>query len=282
MHFSERHAKKGLLRPARYCAERDLEKHMPIVARRRRDAMREGNAEAGRRRSRGSTAVYDDLREDILSLEIAPGSALDEVSLAERFGLSRTPIREALVMLSTEQLVTFLPSRSAIVAPHTMENTPEYLDALVLHARAVCRLAAQERTKAALEAIRLSQRRYEEAVGDLSDISSIVAADLAFHNAVADAGRNQFLCSFYSLSLDYGRRMLLLHYYPQFGRIEAEGTKVEHDALVGAIAAGDGERAEEMATQHIHSLVKVIQRSLEPKLSPSSSLGLGVALAGRH
>ena len=253
---------------------------MPIVARRRRDATSGENVAPGRRRSRGSTAVYDDLREDILSLQIAPGSALDEVSLAARFGLSRTPIREALVMLSTEQLVTFLPSRSAIVAPHTMENTPEYLDALVLHARAVCRLAAQERTTAALEAIRLRQRRYEEAVGDLSDVSSIVASDLAFHNAIAEAGRNQFLCSFYSLSLDYGRRMLLLHYYPRFNRTEAEGTKVEHDALVETIAAGDGQHAEELASRHIHSVVKVIQRSLEPKLPPSSSLGLGVALEG--
>jgi DNA-binding GntR family transcriptional regulator len=255
---------------------------MPIVARRRRDTTSDASLGVNRRRSRGSTAVYDDLREDILSLQIAPGSPLDEVSLAERFGLSRTPIREALAMLSTEQLVTFLPSRSAIVAPHTMENTPEYLDALVLHARAVCRLAAHERTKAALEAIRLRQRGYEEAVDDLSDVSSIVATDLAFHNAVADAGRNEFLCRFYSLSLDYGRRMLLLHYYPWLSRTEAEGTKFEHHALFEAIAAGDGERAEELASRHIHSLVKVIQRSLEPKLSLSSSPSLGVALAGRH
>jgi DNA-binding GntR family transcriptional regulator len=259
-----------------------LEKDLPIVTRRRRDAASDGGAEAGGRRSRGSTAVYDDLREDILSLKIAPGSALDEVSLAKRFGLSRTPIREALIMLSTEQLVTYLPSRSAIVAPHTMENTPEYLDTLVLHARAVSRLAAQERTKAALEAIRLRQRFYEKAVSVPSDVSAIVAADLAFHNSIADASRNQFLSNFYSLSLDYGRRMLLLHYYPRFGPTEAEETKVEHDAVVEAIASADGGRAEQLATGHIHSLVKVIQRSLEPKLSPNSALSLGVALAGRR
>jgi DNA-binding GntR family transcriptional regulator len=259
-----------------------LEKDMPIMTRRRRDARSQPGAAAGRRRGRGSTAVYDDLREDILSLRIAPGSALDEVSLTERFLLSRTPIREALVMLSTEQLVTFLPSGGAIVAPHTMENAPEYLDALVLHARAVSRLAAQERTKAALETIRLRQHLYDKAVGDPSDVAAIVAADLAFHNSIADAGRNQFLCSFYGLSLDYGRRMLLLHYYPRFGRSDADGTKAEHEAVVEAIAAADGERAEQLAARHIHSMVKVVQRSLEPKLSPSSSLGLGVVRVGRR
>jgi DNA-binding GntR family transcriptional regulator len=253
---------------------------MPIVARRHRDPPTVEKADAGKRR-RGSVAVYSELREDILSLQIAPGSVLDEMSIAKRFGLSRTPIREALVMLSTEQLVTFLPSRSAIVASHMMENAPQYFDALVLHARAVSRLAAQERSEPALETIRLRQRAYEEAAGDMSGIRSIVASDLAFHRAIADAARNQFLGNFYSLSLDYGRRMLLLHYYPRFDQIEAAKTTAEHQALVEAIAARDAERAEECATQHVHSVVSVIQRSLEPRLSPSSSLGLGVALDQR-
>jgi DNA-binding GntR family transcriptional regulator len=253
---------------------------MPTVARRHRDQPGLGKADAGKRR-RGSMAVYQELREDILSLRIAPGSALDETSIAKRFGLSRTPIREALVMLSAEQLVIFLPSRSAIVAPHMMENAPEYLDALVLHARAVSRLAAQERSEAALQTIRLRHRAYEEAAGDRSDIPSIVAADLAFHRAIGDAGRNRFLCHFYGLSLDYGRRMLLLHYYPRFGQVEADQTKAEHHALVEAIAAGDRERAEDSATRHVHSVVSVIQRSLEPRLSPSSSLGLGVGFDRR-
>ena len=95
-----------------------------------------GKQDAGgspaRRRERGSTAVYEDMREDILSLKMRPGSALDEVNLARRFGLSRTPIREALLMLSREDLVTFLPSRSAIVTPHTMSNAHEYMDTLML------------------------------------------------------------------------------------------------------------------------------------------------------
>jgi DNA-binding GntR family transcriptional regulator len=255
---------------------------MPIVARRRRDTDADANAPAGKRRSRGSTAVYEDLREDILSLQIAPGSALDEVSLAERFGLSRTPIREALLMLSSEHLVTFLPSRSAIVAPHSMENTPEYLDVLVLHARAVSRLAAEERSEAALEDIRRRQTHYEEAAKKPSAVSAIVAADLAFHNAIADAGRNEFLCRFYGLSLDYGRRMLLLHYYPRFDRAEAEASKAEHGELVEAIAARDGDRAEALATRHIHSLVGVIQRSLAPRPSPSPSLGLDFARKERR
>jgi DNA-binding GntR family transcriptional regulator len=255
---------------------------MPIVTGRRPGPGQSKDAASGKRKGRGSTAVYADLREDILSMRLRPGTALDEVALAKRFGLSRTPVREAMVMLSAEQLVTFLPSRSAIVALHTMENTPEYLDALVLHARAVARLAAQERTAEALAAIRERQREYELATAGEVVVPAVVAADVAFHNAVADAGRNQFLNSFYGLTLDYGRRMMLLHYYPRFDGREGERTRAEHAALVAAIANGDRDRAEELATEQIHAAVRVIQRSLEPKLSPSQSLGLGFAAESAH
>jgi DNA-binding GntR family transcriptional regulator len=159
-----------------------------------------------------------------------------------------------------------------------MENTPEYLDALVLHARAVARLAAQQRTDQALEAIRERQRDYDRVTAeDVFDVSAVVAADIAFHNAVADAGGNQFINSFYGLTLDYGRRMMLLHYYPRFDAKEAKRTRAEHAALVAAITAGDGDRAEKVAAGQIHATVKVIQRSLEPKKSPARSLGLGFA-----
>jgi DNA-binding GntR family transcriptional regulator len=252
---------------------------MPIV-KGRRPGPGKANDAAGGKKGRGSTAVYADLREDILSMRLKPGTALDEVALAERFGLSRTPVREAMVMLSAEDLVTFLPSRSAIVALHTMENTPEYLDALVLHARAVARLAAQERTEEALAAIRERQDEYDRATSGSLEVPTVVAADLAFHHAVSDAARNQFLDSFYGLTLDYGRRMMLLHYYPRFDAREAERTREEHAAFVAAIADGDPDRAEKLATEQIHAAVLVIQRSLEPRWSPSRSLGLGFAAEG--
>jgi DNA-binding GntR family transcriptional regulator len=71
--------------------------------------------------------------------------------------------------------------------------------------------------------------------------------------------------------------MMLLHYYPRFDAREAERTRAEHAALVTAIADEDRDRAEELATEQIHAAVRIIQRSLEPKLSPSQSLGLGFA-----
>ena len=229
---------------------------------------------AARRRTRGFAAVYEELREDILSLRIAPGSAIDEVALAARFGLSRTPIREALLMLSREDLVTFLPSRSAIVAPHSMSNAREYMDTLTLLSRAVARLAAEERKLADLDEIRARQADYEKAAGG-SDVHETIAADLAFHRAVSIASGNEFLGNFYRLTLDYGRRMLLLYYYPLYGAEERERCIADHREMVDAIVQGDGDRCEELASRHVMAELRIIQRSLEPKVGTRFSLEQG-------
>ncbi|MFO4987296.1 GntR family transcriptional regulator, partial [Salmonella enterica subsp. enterica serovar 1,4,[5],12:i:-] len=80
----------------------------------------------------GSARVYLQLRQDILRVELAPGSPLDEVGLGERFNLSRSPVREALVRLSSEGLVQILPNRSTIVTPLDLQGIPDFLDALDL------------------------------------------------------------------------------------------------------------------------------------------------------
>lgn len=232
-----------------------------------------GDAPA-RKRERGSTAVYEDMREDILSLKIRPGTGLDEVALAARFGLSRTPIREALLMLQREDLVTFLPSRSAIVTPHRMSNAHEYMDTYMLLSRAIARLAAEMRTADSLASIKDSQQRYEK-VSLTREIDDIVAADLAFHRAISVASGNEFLGKFYGLSLDYGRRMQLLHYYPLFGRSERDDCVAEHAAIVEALEDGDAEKAEDWAGRHVMAELRVVQRSLEPKVGMKFVLASG-------
>lgn len=237
----------------------------------------EGDAGHDRRpRARGFAAVYEELREDILSLRIAPGTPIDEVALAARFGLSRTPIREALLMLSREDIVTFLPSRSAIVTPHSMANAHAYMDALMLLSRAILRLAAETRSDAALAAIRAREGAY--ALAATGDSHGTIAADLAFHRAIADASGNEFLGNFYRLTLDYGRRMHLIYYYPLFGPDERAAAIADHAAMTEAIAARDLDRCEDLAGRHVMAELRVIQRSLEPKVGLRVSLDpVGVA-----
>ena len=94
----------------------------------------------------GALMIYETLRDDILSLKLEPGKLIDETSLAKRFQVSRSPIREALVKLGTEGLTKTLPNKGTIVAPLTLEELPDYMDALDLIQRSVTRLAALNRT----------------------------------------------------------------------------------------------------------------------------------------
>src|SRR5204863_8720130 len=102
-------------------------------------------------RGLGVQTVYDTLKRDILGMTLAPGDQLDETRLSARFSLSRTPVREALVRLTSEGLVTTLPNRNTIVAVIDFASVPSYLDALTLMYRVSTRLAAQHRSAADIE-----------------------------------------------------------------------------------------------------------------------------------
>src|ERR1700751_459315 len=96
------------------------------------------------RRTRGTGAgyVYDSLKAQILDLELKPGTLLDETVVSRQFGVSRSPVREALNRLSSEGLVQNLRNRTSIVAPFDVEALPAYFDAMQLLYRLSARLAA--------------------------------------------------------------------------------------------------------------------------------------------
>src|SRR5436190_4919025 len=117
----------------------------PAVERARRAVLPEPVPRAGGR-GYGVQKVYDALKRDILEMTMAPGEALDETRLSRRFAMSRTPVREALVRLAAENLVTTLPNRNTIVAAIDFSTVPVYFDSLTLMYRVTTRLAAQRRT----------------------------------------------------------------------------------------------------------------------------------------
>ena len=223
---------------------------------------------------RGSARVYEELREDILWIRIEPGSVLDEVALAKRFNMSRTPIREALVMLQSDDLVTFLPNRTSIVAPHMLDNMNEHLDTHLLLARAVARMAAQFRTDENLERIRLAASAYEDSLKS-NDVYQIYGCDLSLHRAISRSCHNHFTRKFHDLSLDCGRRTYVLHYYPEFRETERKTSLAEHRELIRAIEARDGDRADAAITRHIRSELDVIKRTLDPRVGFEMKIASG-------
>jgi DNA-binding GntR family transcriptional regulator len=208
-------------------------------------------------RALGSHVVYASLRQAILDLELEPGSALDEVSLSEQFDMSRTPIREALVRLSGEGLVTTLPNRTTVVTPIDFVRLPAYFDALSLIYRVTTRAAAMHRRPEHLDAIRVAQADFAGAVAR-RDAIAMISANRDFHMAIAEAGGNPYITSFFARLLDEGRRILRLYYQTFDDRLPRQYVE-EHDAIIAAIDAGDIELSDRLAAAHAAQIVQQIQ-----------------------
>jgi DNA-binding GntR family transcriptional regulator len=211
-----------------------------------------------RKRGSGVKMVYDLLRDEILDLVLPPGSPIDEVQLAERFGMSRTPIREALVRLSGEGLVTTLPNRSAMVSNIDFLNLRAYFDALVLMYRVTTRLAAEHHRPADLEAIRAEQAEFARAVA-AQDALAMIATNAAFHSAIAAAGRNPYFLALFNRILDEGRRILRIYYESYEDRLPRQFVD-EHEEMILKIAARDLAGAEHLARLHAEQIVEQVQR----------------------
>lgn len=216
-------------------------------------------AKEGPARARGSGVqiVYETLRRTILELELEPGSPLDEVSLSEQFAMSRTPIREALVRLSTEGLVTTLPNRSTIVSAIDLVRLPIYFEALTLMYRVTTRGAAANRRDVDLVTIRKLQMDYAEAV-NAHDVPGMIQTNRDFHVAIAVAAGNTYFTALFSRLLDEGRRILRL-YYKTFDDVLPRRFVDEHEAMVVAIDARNTELADRLGAQHAAQIVAQIQ-----------------------
>ncbi|NIZ09945.1 GntR family transcriptional regulator [Pseudooceanicola sp. HF7] len=173
-----------------------------------------------------------------------PGDRLVESELAERFGVSRTPIREALQRLETQALLT-RDGRSLIVASLDHNQLAElYVVRAELEALAA-RLAARHATA---EEIRVLQDMVEEDHKHLGDPPALSRANRRFHHQIHLASHNRFLVQ--QLDLVH-RSMALLATTSLAAEGRDNDALVEHDAIVRAIAAGDADRAATSLRTHI-------------------------------
>jgi DNA-binding GntR family transcriptional regulator len=202
-------------------------------------------------RARGSSRknVYETLRNEILTMALAPGQLLDETTLAERFDMSRSPIREALIRLAGDDLVVTLPNRSTIVAPIEIATFPKYVEALDIAQRMNTRLAAALRTDADLKTIARRQKEFEASVQTGNHLQ-MSETNKKFHMAIANAGRNPYLASFYERLLNQGQRMLHLHFEYLERTHDGYLLTDEHQLMLDAIKAKDVDRADELAHAH--------------------------------
>lgn len=206
-------------------------------------------SEVKRIRGTGWKNVYETLRNEILALTLPPGQLLDEMTLAERFDMSRSPVREALIRLGADELVVTLSNRSTIVAPIEVATFPKYVEALDIAQRMNTRLAAALRTEADLKIITKRLKSFEAAVKTGNHLA-MSEANKEFHMAIAHAGKNQYLASFYEKLLSQGQRMLHLHFEYLERTHEGYLLTDEHTLMLNAIRDKNVELADELAHAH--------------------------------
>lgn len=198
--------------------------------------------------------IYETIREQIVSFKLPPGTMIYENELAETMKVSRTPIREAIRLLVSEQLLEVLPQRGtriALISERKVSEARFIREQLELGAFRLAAAKWGERDRsvesASFEALLAQQRAAAEA----KDIALFMQLDEAFHRAVMEiAGNETLLQMIYYMRAHLNRARYLA--IDQFGHMDR--VIEEHRQLFEAVRGGDEQRATELLTQHIRKL----------------------------
>lgn len=191
--------------------------------------------------------VHAELLERIVAGELPPGARLRQEALAEELGVSRTPLREALVRLVSEGLVEFAPNRGATVARRDFSDMEQaWLARLVIEPGAA-RLAAERRDREAIERMRETVRRQR---GVADDVTASFELNREFHLELVAASANAHLAQFAEL-LWLSRIGVPIFARQARARALMLAWADEHEAIVDAVAAGAAARAARLTREHI-------------------------------
>lgn len=211
------------------------------------------------RQTRADT-LRDAIAESIVRGELTAGQRLDEMSVAQRYAVSRTPVREALKQLAAMDLVELRPHRGAVVAGLEPARLAELFEAME-EVEAVCsRLAAIKMTRAERERFEAVFARCDAALRGANDIETAHAANMEFHTAIHHGAHNSFLAE----AARVLRRKLAPLSRAQFGLSgRPDNSAAEHRLLFEAIGARDGIAAERAMRDHIRSVACAFDQWLE-------------------
>jgi DNA-binding GntR family transcriptional regulator len=193
--------------------------------------------------SRLSEKFRESIEEEIATGKLPPGTHLDEIELAERFGVSRTPIRETLSLLAGEGLVEIRPRKGAVVAHVTPQKLIEMFEVMAELEAMCARLAARRITEKELQALSSAHQACMSA-SELKDSDAYFYANEKFHQTIYAAAHNQFLLEQAS-SLQ--RRLRPFRRLQLRVRHRLQNSLREHQGILNAISEGNvGEAAERM------------------------------------
>lgn len=210
--------------------------------------------------------VANRLRERIYDGVLRPGEAIDESVLCSLFGISRTPLREALKVLDREGLVELVPRRGCVVRSLSLEELGELFPVIAVLEGLCAREAAKRCTEADLAELAASQSRLEElAIGE--DLNGYYEENYRVHELIQRLAGNRWLKR---VTADL-RRILRLARHEQLkrpGRLQE--SLAEHRGLMGAFRARDASAADQLMQQHLCNQWKALEAHLDEQTDVAS------------
>jgi DNA-binding GntR family transcriptional regulator len=196
-------------------------------------------------------AIYDDLKKQILTLQLQPGIALDEASLCKRYEISRTPLREILRALAAEGCVDIVNNRGAYVSSMSHKVLRDFFLTAPMIYSAIGRLAAQNANAQQLAEIRVIQEKFRAAI-DSGLSADMVYWNQRFHASMGEMAENPYLKPSYDRLLIDHARISQTFYRPRDPELAKRMYSAldHHDEMIAAIEAGEGQRVVDLIVEH--------------------------------
>lgn len=215
----------------------------------------DGHPPLGRNASAGAA---DLIRQAIVGGRVSPGQRLKEEELAQQLGISRTPVREALLVLQTEGLVEASPNRGATVRKYELPDLEDMYELRALLEGNAARRAATRIDAHSLRRLHESCARFDKLVGG-SDLSSLVAENALFHETILAAADSERLA-------DMVRQViampLVYKSYFWYSPEQAKASAHCHRQLTNALERHDPGRAESIMREHVYEAADVLAQHM--------------------
>ncbi len=220
-----------------------------------------------------SERIRRSLANEIAVGGLAPGTSLDEQSIADRFGVSRTPVREAFRMLAADGLVENRPRRGVVVASLSLARIADMFETAA-EIEALCvRLATFRMTS--IERNRLREiHEQSEAMVTANDVNGYDELNLQFHETIYQATHNSYLAE---QAVALRTRMMAFRRAQLFEQDRPALSRGEHDDILWAIMRGDGDEAARRMRSHMFNASVAIERYVAGQSaseSPHSAHGM--------
>lgn len=205
--------------------------------------------------------VFNTLRQAILRGELKPGERLMEIQLANKLGVSRTPIREAIRKLELEGLVLMIPRKGAEVADIKEKNLRDVLEVRSALETLSVRLACERITDEQIAELKRAAKEFKHTLKS-GDITKIAEADVKFHDVIYEATENKKL-----IQLLNNLREQMYRYRVEYLKNESAHAKLlkEHEEIISKIENKETQAAIASVCQHIDNQVEAVVDTIRTK-----------------